>query len=409
MKPHRLLLPLLLAAVAVAGGPSAARADGACTHRTNVYFFTSDSQDLSRGLAAHAAACTDYWVSIAPYTAQGPNFGKPKGAPALPVVHAQGSQFHALAEVRFKAWCGSVAAGQWEATGQMLHHWMVANEGYDPNRDTWADNEIGTPSDAACQNDVFADAPGARTNFADFVHGLYEGLPGDTPMAGLVFAATPIQMAPDLADYERGLAKWFADSPFWEAMSRYVGVWAKEGYADARAWGVDGASVDDRAAALNAYALHAQKLAANYPVVRDFFARTFTPFGSGSYRHPLPAVGPFPGYTDIAYPSLFNNFVSAQVYARRVSTPDRFGFDVAPKDFGGAAVRQGIEAHLGAAIRDSQDQGLGACAAVGESCDGVVTGGFFPTTWPNFATPPLVTPHVAGPRAADGWYTGDVA
>ena len=152
MKPHRLLLPVLLA-LAVAGGASSARADGSCTQPTNVYFFTNDSQDLSRGLAANSASCTDYWVSIAPYTAAGPNFGKPKGAPALPVVHALGAQFHALAEIRFKAWCGSVADGNWETTGQMLHHWMVANEGYDPTRDTWAVNEVGTPSDAGGSGD----------------------------------------------------------------------------------------------------------------------------------------------------------------------------------------------------------------------------------------------------------------
>jgi hypothetical protein len=192
-------------------------------------------------------------------------------------------------------------------------------------------------------------------------------------------------------------------------MNQYVAVWAQEGYADARAWGVDGASLDERAAALNAYALHAQKLAANYPVVRDFFARAYTPFGNASYRYPIPAVGPFPGYTDIGYPSLFDNFVSAQVYARRSSTPNRFGFDVAPINTGGQSVRQGIEAHLGAAIRDSQDDPLGACTAVGESCDGAVPGAFFPATWPNFATPPAVTSHVAGPQADDGWYTGDVS
>lgn len=413
MKPYRLILPFALAlTVGVAGGViPAASADGTCAQRTNAYFYTNDSQDLSRQLAANVASCADYWVSVTPYTS-GANLGKPKGSPALPVVHQLGAQFHGLAEIRMAAWCSYAAAHTWYATGQMLHDWMLV-EGYDPSRDTWAVNEVGWPSSDPCNNGVFGDATGARQAFQDFVHGLYDGLPGETPMAGVVFAASPIQLAPDLTSYEEGLAQWYSDAPFWQDMDRHVKVWAQETYADARTWGVDGSSVVDRAAALNAYFLHAQKLAANggeaMTAVRSFFAHAYTPLGNASYRWVIPTPpGPAYGYTDIGYPSLIFNFISAETYALRLSMGDRFGFAVTSINPGGASIRQGVEAQIGVAIRDSQDQPIGACAAAGQTCDGTVTGGMFPETWPSFATPPTITPHIEGQLAPSGWYTGDV-
>jgi hypothetical protein len=413
MKPYRLILPLAFALTAFAAGGAvpAASADVTCAQRTNVYFYTNDSQDLSRQLAANAASCTDYWVSITPYTA-GPNLGKPKGSPALPVVHQQGPQFHGLAEIRMKAWCLYAETHTWYATGQMLHDWMLV-EGYDPTRDTWAVNEVGWPSDDPCNTGVFDDAAGARLAFQDFVRGLYDGYAGETPMAGVVFAASPIQMTPDLTSYEEGLAQWYADSSFWQDMNRYIAVWAQETYADARSWGVDGSTIADRAAALNAYFLHAQKMAANggeaTAAVRDFFAHAYTPLGNGSYRWGIPTPpGPASGYTDIGYPSLIFNFISAETYALRSSMGNRFGFAVTSNNPGGASIRRGVEAHIGAAIRDSQDEPLGACTAAGETCDGAVIGGVFPETWPNFATPPTITPHIEGQLSPSGWYTGDV-
>jgi hypothetical protein len=245
------------------------------------------------------------------------------------------------------------------------------------------------------------------------VHGLYDGYAGETPMAGVVFAASPIQMTPDLTSYEEGLAQWYSDAQFWQDMNRYVAVWAQETYADARAWGVDGASLADRTAALNAYFLHAQKLAANggeaTAAVRKFFAHAYTPLANASYRWGIPTPpGPAYGYTDIGYPSQIFNFISAQTYALRSSMGTRFGFAVTSNQPGGASIRQGVEAQIGAAIRDSQDDPLGACSAPGESCDGAVTGGALPETWPNFATPPTITPHVEGQLSSSGWYTGDV-
>jgi len=419
MKPYRLILPLALALAALAAGGAAmpaASADGTCTERTNVYLYTNDAQALAGQLAANVASCADYWISVTPYTATtSPNYGKPKGPPALPVIHQQGPQFHGLAEIRLPAWCSSpsVTANGWYATGQMLHDWMLV-EGYDPSRDTWAINEVGWPTPDPCDTAVFADMPGARRDFQDFVHGLYDGYPGETPMRGFVFVGSPIQMTPDLTSYEEGLAQWYADTPFWQDMNRYVAVWAQETYADARAWGVDGSSLADRATALNAYFLHGQKLAAEggeaTAAARDFFAHAYTPLANASYKQPIPTPPVVAyGYTDIGYPSLISNFISAQTYALRSSMGDRFGFAVWPNNLGTASdVRLGVEAQVGRAIRDSQDDHLGACTAPGESCDGSVTGGVFPETWPDFATPPTITPHVEGQLSPNGWYTGDV-
>ena len=413
MKPHHLVASLLLplAALALAGGAGAAASAGACAQHTAAYFYTNDSQDLARQLALAGDACADYSISIAPFTAPGPTFGLPKGDPALAVVHAQGANFHALAEVRMKNWCTYAAANGWLATGRLLHQAMLS-AGYVPGRDTWAVNEVGWPSDAACQTDIFDGAPGARQGFQDFVRGLHDGADGQTPMTGVVFAQSPIQMTPDLGSYEQGLARWYSDTVFWEDMDRYVAVWAQETYADARAWGVPESTLADRAAALNAYFLHGSKLALNggdaTAAVRRFFVHAYTPLANASYKYLAPAPpGPAYGSTDIGVPSMWN-FVSTQVYALRSSMGDRFGFAVTPLNTGGAAIRTGIEGHLGAAIRDSETDALGACTALAESCDGVVEGSWFPATWPAFATPPAITPHVEGTIGSNGWYTGDV-
>ena len=158
-------------------------------------------------------------------------------------MQAQGPQFHALAELQPKQWTAYAAANGWYATGVMLHDAMLA-VGYKPERgDTWIVNEVGSPSDSTVNTDVFNGVAGAREGFRDFIRGLYTGSSGPV-LPGMVFAADAAQLAPDVADYAQKLASWYADTPFWEDMQRYVSVWAQETYADARAWGVAGISLD---------------------------------------------------------------------------------------------------------------------------------------------------------------------
>jgi hypothetical protein len=288
-----------------------------------------------------------------------------------------------------------------------LHDLMLA-AGYDPTRDTWAVNEVGWPSDNTVSTDVIDGAPGARTGFEDFVHGLHDGSSGP-PMAGLVFAANPAQLAnaTSLWQYERKLAAWYSDTPFWEAMQRDVRFWAQETYADARAWGVDGSPAAARAASLNEYFLHATRLATG--AARTFLESAYAPLGNATYRTPAPSpdVGPGFGFTAVPVPDMLN-FVSTQTYALRLSTPSSFGFAINASKDSNAAWNMQIYQRIAASVRDSQTDPAGACEATGESCAGVVAGAAFPTTWPRFATPPAIVPHVAGIRGDNGWYTGDV-
>ena len=398
MKPYRLFVLLAVAALV---GASSAHADGACSH-TNLIFYTTDTTDLAKGLGAAASSCADYYVSISPITAVGPDTGKARGGAPLTTIHAQGPQFHALAEVRLPQWSAYAQAHGWEAAGQAFHDSMIA-AGYDPARDTWAVNEVGTPSNSTVNTDIFDNAPASRDGFRLFVKGLSEGA-SRPPMAGLVFAANPPQLAPDLAAYERGLAAWYADAPFWQDMQRYVRFWAQETYSDVRAWGVAGSSLGERTSYLNDYFLHGLRMPG---AAHDFLTSAYVPVGNASWRQlpPVPASGPGFGSTDVPLTAM-KAFVSAQTYALRASSGAGFGYAVVPKNPPSAADRQGLEAYLGSAIRASQSDPTAACAA--GACDANVDGAVFTNSWRTFATPPLITPHVLGPRAADGWYTGDV-
>jgi hypothetical protein len=405
MKPHRLMMLLVLALgwTAAVGEASTARADDAC-QATNAVFYSQDTVNLATALGAVASPCADYWISITPTAA-----GLPRDQAPLTTIHGLGSRFHAMAELRPKQWTTYAAANGWYATGVMLHDAMVS-VGYEPTRDTWAVNEVGTPSDSTVNTDVYAGADRARQNFRDFVRGLYTGSSGP-PMAGLVFAADPPQMTSNIWQYEQGLASWYSDAPFWQDMQQYVRFWAQETYADVRSWGVEGASLTQRASYLNDYYLHGSRLAISSgdatAAARAFFASAYTPIGNAAYRWPAPQDGGIGfGSTDVPLTDMLS-FVSTQTYALRTSTPAQFGFAISAKN-SNVTWNAAIYARMASSIRDSQDDPLGACTAAGESCDGVVAGAAFPETWREFATPPLIVPEVEGTLGAAGWYVGDV-
>ena len=379
MKPFLfgVLLALTLAVTAGAGAP-AATADVDCP-QTRAVFYTTDTMNLARAIGANKSDCADYFISITPTAA-----GMPRGAPALTVVQAQGSQVHALAELQPKQWASYAATNGWYATGVLLHDAMLT-AGYKPERgDTWIVNEVGSPSDSTVNTDVFNDVPGAREGFRDFIRGLYTGSGGPV-LPGMVFAADAAQLAPGVADYAQKLASWYADTPFWEDMQRYVSVWAQETYADARAWGVAGSPLEERTAYLNDYFLHGLRVAADgddaTAAARTFFAGAYIPLANGSYRRgaPNPVTGIGFGFTDIGATGM-QRFISAQTYAMRSSLGTRLGFAVAPVN-DNPADRTAIQARIAAAIRYSQSDPLGACTAPGESCDFDVAGAAFTEAW----------------------------
>ena len=382
----RVLLVLTLVAFAIrTGAPAASGALDACPQTTAV-FYTTDTQALARALAANASDCADYYVSISPTTA-GLNPGEPRGGAALATVHAQGSRFHALAELRPNQWITYAAANGWYATGVKLHDDMLA-AGYDPAAgDTWAVNEVGTPSGSAFASDVITGADGARDNFRDFIRGLYSGSSGQ-PIRGLVFAADPPQLAANVADYAQELAGWYADAPFWEDMQQYVSIWAQETYADARAWGVAGASLGERSGYLNDYFLHGMRVAEQgndgTAAARAFLDDAYLPLANASYRYgpPSPLTGIGFGFTDIGAAGM-QRFISAQAYALRSSLGTRVGFAVVPLN--DSPDRPAIEGRVAAAIHDSQSDAAGACTAPGDSCDFDVAGASFAESWKEVA------------------------
>ena len=383
MKHYRIgaVLALALAVVTVGAGASPA-ADAVCAP-TKAVFYTTDTMNLARALAANKSDCADYYISITPTGG-----GLPRGGAALATVQGQGAQFHALAELQPKQWASYAATYGWYETGVMLHDAMLA-VGYKPERgDTWIVNEVGIPSDSSVNTDVFYGIGNARQGFRDFVRGLFTGS-GGPALPGLVFAANAPQLSPNAGEYASQLASWYADTAFWEDMQRYVDMWAQETYADARAWGVTGSPLEERTAYLNDYFLHGLRVAADgddaTAAARSFLARAYVPLANAAYRWggPNPVTGIGFGFTDIGVPGMLR-FVSAQTYALRSSLRTRIGFAVVPRS-DTPADRAAVQARVAAAIRDSQIDAIGACTASGEACDFDVDGAVFPSIWRSLA------------------------
>ena len=407
MKPRDLVAAFALALVAltVGSGTPAASADVTCP-QTKAFFYTTDTQILATTLGANKSDCAKYYVSITPILAT----GEPRGGLALDTVHTQG--LHALAELRPWRWADYAAVNGWYAAGVKLHDDMIT-AGYDPaTGDTWAINEVGSPSAAPSTfpTDVFNNVDGARQNFRDFVHGLYDGSggPGDPTMKGVVFAANPPQLAPNVADYAHKLAAWYADAPFWEDMHRYVSSWAQETYADVRAWGVADKPLAQRTAYLNDYFLHGLRVAEQgndaTAAARSFLDEAYVPLANETHRRgpPNPAGGPGYGSTDITVNGM-QRFISAQTYAMRAAMGTRLGFAVDPFD---GTNKPLVYGRVAAAIHDSQNSPIGACTATGESCDFDVDGAAFTDSWKSLDFTP---PDLACTPTSPTWHATDVS
>jgi hypothetical protein len=364
---HRFLLPLLLAALAVTGGTTSARADASCAQTTNLVFYSTDTAILANALGAAAAPCTDYWISITPTAA-----GGPRGGPPISAIHALGPHFHALAELRPDKWATLEGGfGGWYRAGLEIRQEMK-NAGYTSN-DTWAVNEVGSSSNQLLAKGIFSGLGTARQDFRDWLRGLYTG--DGTPDPGVVFAADPPQYTTDISAYVGDATSLFySDGPFWHDMQQDVSFWGQETYADSRSAGDSGATLGDRAANLSDYYLHGFRLAAQgndaTAAARRFFAAAYTPLGNGSYRYAIPdpasSTSAF-GYDDIGLPGMLQ-FISVQAYALRMSTSGRFGFAVAPTTGSSplpttAAERLATYQRIAAAIRDSASDPAGACTA----------------------------------------------
>lgn len=382
LNPHRFaaLVVLVVALVAAGAVPSAARVS-ACRH-ADVAFYTTDTARLATELSRSPSSCVDYYLSIPPIVAT----GAPRGGASVVAIRSLGPRFHALAEVRLNQWAGYAKANGWYAAGVEVRREMQT-AGYDVSLgDTWAINELGAPSGTQIGVDVLKNTGTARQDVRDFARGLYTG--DGVASRGLVFAADPLQVTADLSQYKRDLRGWYADSAFWQDMARYVRFWAQETYADARTWGVAGSTLAQRSAYLSDYFLHGSRLAAAGDgatnAARAFFVAAYTPIGNASYRwqNPNATTGIGFGSTDIDLAEMLN-FVSAQTYALRSSTAERFGFAFVPR-LVAANDTLAVADRLAAAIQNSETAASGACGGGGEACAGTIDGAAFTEAWKTF-------------------------
>jgi hypothetical protein len=375
------VLVVAVSALASGASPTIAALRAEC-RPASLVFYTTDSVRLATELAAKPSACASYYVSVGPTST-----GAPRGGAALTAIHALGSRVHALAELRLTAWAGYAATSGWYAAGVEARREMRA-AGYDAAAgDTWAVNEVGGPSGTPMALAVLENTGTARTDLRDFVRGLYTSDDG-VASAGVVFAADPLHVSPDVSQYREALGSWYQDAPFWTDMHRFVRFWAQETYADMRAWGVAAASTSERGAYLDDYFLHGMRLAAEGGIrteaARAFFADAYTPIGNASYRWGPPDLGTGIGFgaTDADLPTMLG-FVAGQTAALRASAPTHFGFAFVPRN-AVAAETLAVADQLAAAIQASDTDPAGACGSGGD-CAANVAGAAFNAAWQSFA------------------------
>lgn len=406
MKPHRLTALIACVVGTLATGAAAPSATVDSCRQTDVVFYTTDTVRLATELSKFGSPCSDYYLSVTPNATGGPRGGAP-----ITTIRSLGPRFHALTEVRLPVWASYAATHGWYAAGVEVRRLMAA-AGYNTALgDSWAINEVGGPTTAQMGIDVLRNTGTARQDLRDFVRGLHTG-PG-APSAGLVFAADPLQITTDLAQYKQELLSWYGDAPFWDDMSPYVRFWAQETYADARTWGVEGSTLAERSAYLSDYFEHGSRLAAAggaaTATAAAFFDRAYVPLANAAFRWGLPNLetGIGFGYTEIEFGTM-QSFVSAQTYAQRTAGRDRLGYAFVPRN-AVATETLAVADRLAASVQASQSDPAGACGADGASCKGVVAGAQFNDAWKTFTdvTPPTIVPHIAGPLGNAGWYTGD--
>ena len=368
------LLAVIFVIGLLTGAPTSAEA-ASCSH-ADVVFYSNNSVLLAQRLHAAPSACADYFISVTPAAGGGPRAG------VAPTIRSNGAQFHAMPELRLPDWATYVAqnGNDWYAAGVHVRDLMVT-AGFDVAAgDTWAINEVGTPSGAQMATDVFNNVDDSRLHLEQFVDGLYTGEPGMPAAPGLIFVANPTQITTDLAAYKHGLDSWYQDAGFWTALSGKVRFWAQETYADSRNWGVDGSALADRTAHLEDYFQHGELFAQAdrkaSAAARDFIASTYTPVGNSAYAWTAPelnAGGIGFGFTNLDLP-LMQNFVSSQTYALRAANA-RFGYAWWQKS-GSATAAQftSLADRLAASIQGSDTDPVGACGADLGWCDGPVDG-----------------------------------
>jgi len=362
-----------------------------CTTSASVVFYAADDwMRLAQKLAADAYPCADYYISVPPTTGGDGTYTVPDPG-QVKRIHALGSRFHAMAEIRVAAWQQWLSAHPgktWLDAGIEARHRMEA-AGYDPERgDMWAVNEFPLELVTSGQE---------QGQMRQLVQGLSTGGGGE-PVKGLVFAVTPQQATPDLAGYKRELEHLLENTPFWREMSRSVRFWADEVYADSKSCCVGETTAAKRAAALNDYFFHRLTLVRSGPasvsVARSFLEQAFTPLANAAWAWTAAY-----GYTAIPSDQM-QRFVAQQVYAvrsfdgRQAAQPRALGFAWAPlappdtarerfvRDSG--TILQRMAASIDSSFR--LDRPEAACGPGGIWCACRVPGSSFNDAWASFSS-----------------------
>jgi hypothetical protein len=363
-----------------------------CRPLRSVFYTATDWRRLATKLAASASACSEYYISVPPLTADKTQ-ARPDEAWR---IRALGSNFHALAEINMSAWAGWIAdtGGSWYQAGVEARRRMAA-AGYDVSLgDTFAVNEFSSA--------VRQGTGTARADARNFVHGLFDGdgtLPGTR---GTVFIVGLGQGTTFLSTYKTNLENWLQDSAFWGDMSAYVSDWSQEVYGDFRNYGVPGSTLATRRDYLNDYLEHKIVLAGVGPetiaTARSYVQQAYSPLANSAWQW----TSGF-GWTSISADQM-KNYVSAQTYALRFFSgttgqgQDHWGFAWAPNNSTGipaadyTAQSGEILDRLAAAIHDSaqpvdpNDPGIGACGPLGQNlwCAGEIAGATFNAAWQTF-------------------------
>jgi hypothetical protein len=271
-----------------------------CSSRTEVWLWApSDPLTPVTGKLTPDLACTHYYVGLPLNVSSldgdpGKTHFHVKVKDEIDRVHARGTNFHAVAEFNVGAWRQwiqeSPGTRNWHNAG-LKFRTLMDEAGFDlhkGNSDTWYIQELGSTLVAG---NAEIQASEVRANAVQMARGLYEG--GKTRKLGAVTRAGIGQMSFS-ADgaytaHKRNLKDFLTDGAFWTGMDRYIRWWQEEVYADPHAVCVAGATIGERARAINDFTMHMPRLAAAGPAAaapaRSFLARTYTPLLQGTWLH----------------------------------------------------------------------------------------------------------------------------
>jgi hypothetical protein len=360
-----------------------------CRPLRAVFYVPTDWLRLATKLAAAAAPCVEYYISIPPLAADKTAFRYDQPWR----IRALGPNFHVLAEISTNGWGNWVDAngGSWYAAGQEARRRMAAS-GFDvASGDGWIVNELSSA--------VVRGIGNARANMRDLVRGLHDG-DGGPAVKGGVFVYGVSQATASLSTWKAYLQDWYRDTPFWNDMAANVADWSQELYGDVRTYAVGGSSLVDRRDALDGYLQHELTLAGAGPgevgAARAFLQSAYSPLANAGWQYDTGF-----GWTAVPYDQM-QDYVSAQTYALRSfaartgEAVDHFGFAWSPRSPEGmsasdySAQTGAIADRLAAAIRDSAqggaDPGIGACSPAGANvwCSTVLAGAAFNDAWKTF-------------------------